>query len=60
MKASRKIGTLFVVCALALGATMAVTLSAGRARGQGDAPRRELSGLTVAAAALQIPPRGLL
>jgi Cu-Zn family superoxide dismutase len=47
MKASRKIGTLFVVCALALGGTMAVTLSAGARGRDARAMLRDANGVIV-------------
>ncbi len=47
MKVSRKIGTLFVVCALALGATMAVALSAGGGGREAKAKLRDALGAVV-------------
>lgn len=47
MNASRKIGTLVVVCALALGATMAVTLSAGAGGREAKAMLRDANGAVV-------------
>ncbi len=43
MKSSRKIGTLLVVCALALGATMGVTLSAGAGGREAKAMLRDVA-----------------
>jgi len=47
MKAPRRIGTLLVVCALALGATMVVTLSAGAGGQEAKARLRNTSGTVV-------------
>lgn len=47
MKASRKIGMLLVVCALALGTTMAITLSAGARGTEAKAMLRDAGGSVV-------------
>jgi Cu-Zn family superoxide dismutase len=47
MKASRKIGALLIVCALAFGATMAVTVSAGAGGREAKAVLRDATGAVV-------------
>jgi Cu-Zn family superoxide dismutase len=58
VKASRKIGTLFVVCTLALGGTMAVTLSAGARGREAKAMLRDANGAVVGVVHLSVEADG--